>query len=232
MELWLLWKVVKRRWWLIGLPVLVTLVYAAYSIWRHPPSGSYNVTLRFTAAQPPDEPVDNYEDERYYPWLASEYVVNALADWVRTSTFAEELSTEIAQQDLNIPAGVLRGGIAADNERSILILYLSWGDSTQLETIAQAAITVLSERTGAYFPQLGDQGATVIPLDEPAVVPVPPPLTARLNPMMRVGFGLAAGFALAFLVEYLDSTVRNRQELEQLGLAVLAEIPRRKIGNR
>ena len=36
---------------------------------------------------------------------------------------------------------------------------------------------------------------------------------------------LAAGIALAFLLDYLDDSVRSPRELEEMGLAVLGEIP-------
>ncbi len=36
---------------------------------------------------------------------------------------------------------------------------------------------------------------------------------------------LVAGIFLAFLIDYLDDTVRDTRELEQLGLSVLGTIP-------
>jgi capsular polysaccharide biosynthesis protein len=38
---------------------------------------------------------------------------------------------------------------------------------------------------------------------------------------------LAGGVALAFLVDYLDPSVRERADVEALGLKVLAEVPKR-----
>jgi capsular polysaccharide biosynthesis protein len=67
----------------------------------------------------------------------------------------------------------------------------------------------------------------VKPLDTPVISAVPPPLTARLNPLIRFGLGLVAGVALAFLVEYLDPTVRTRADVQALGIAILAEVPSR-----
>ena len=65
-------------------------------------------------------------------------------------------------------------------------------------------------------------------MDDPSIAPVPPPLSARLEPLLRVALGLAAGVALAFLIEYLDPTLRGRREVEALGIPVLAELPRRR----
>ena len=40
-----------------------------------------------------------------------------------------------------------------------------------------------------------------------------------------MGLALAAGLALAFLLDYLDDTVRGPGDLRALGLAVLGEVP-------
>jgi capsular polysaccharide biosynthesis protein len=226
MELRQLWNIVRRRWWLILLPSLAALAYAALSYVRTPPSGGFTTAIRFTAAEPADTDTQGYEDSSYYPWLASEYVVNALTDWSKTTSFAQEVSAVLAAQDVEIPASALQGRIAADNERSVMVLYLSWHDPEELAAIASAASQVLETRSGAYFPQVSAGGLRVVPLDEPAIAPVPPPLSSRFDPIIRFGLGLAAGIALAFLFEYLDPTLRDRREVEAIGLHVLVEVPR------
>jgi capsular polysaccharide biosynthesis protein len=64
-------------------------------------------------------------------------------------------------------------------------------------------------------------------LNAPRVVPAPPPLTDRFAPLIRIGLGLLAGVALAFLAHYLDPVLRGRDDLESLGLPVVASIPRK-----
>src|SRR5574341_1071732 len=226
MELRGLWKIAKRRWWLIALPALAALGYALYGYLSHPPSGGYTTSIRFTAAQPPDGETIGYEDKSYYPWLASEYIVNALTDWVKTGSFADALSEQLAAQGVEISGRQLQGAIASDNERSVMMLYLSWGDAGQLASIAEAATVVLQERSGEFFPQLGQEGLAVIALDDAVITPTAPSLTAQLNPLIRFGLGLAAGVALAAVVEYLDPSVRDRTEVEAMGLRILAEVPR------
>lgn len=227
MELRELWKIAVRRWWLILLPALVAAAYAVYGALTAPAAGGFTTSVRFTAATPPEpDETLGYEDREYYPWLTSEYAVNALTDWVRTGSFAEEVSADLARQGYEVPPAAIAGGLAADNERSIMVLYLSGDDPELLAATAAAASTVLEERSNEYFPQFGGTGVEVVALDAPAVTPVPPPLSARLEPLVRVGLGLAAGLALAALVEYLDPTVRERRQLEMLGMPVLAEVPR------
>ena len=44
---------------------------------------------------------------------------------------------------------------------------------------------------------------------------------------LRVLLGVLVGVGIVFLLHYLDTSVRRRAELEEMGLRVLAEIPRR-----
>jgi len=226
LELRQLWKIILRRWWLVALPSLAALSYAVYGYVTTPAGGGFSTSIRFTAAEPPTGTVLGYEDRNYYPWLASEYVVNALTDWVKTSSFADELSIAMADQGEEIPSSALQSAVSADNARSVMVLFLNWHDSKQLESIAEAAILVLRERSIDYFPQFGQGGVTVIALDDPVIHGVPQSLTSRFDPIIRFALGLFAGMALAFLVDYLDPTLHERQDVESAGFIVLAEIPR------
>jgi capsular polysaccharide biosynthesis protein len=229
MELMQLWAVVRRRWWLIVLPAAVALVLTlpALGAVLRPPV-VYSVGVRFTASQAPtDETAKTFEDRSYIPWLASEYAVNNLATWMRTDSFAREMSAVLAEQGKVIAADSLRAAVTSDSARSIMTFYVTaWPDAEETRLIAEAAIKVLQSRNAAYFAQFGQEPARVEPLDAPLVVPVPTPVSVRFGPLLRVLVGLAAGVALAFLAEYLDNSIRTRAEVEALGLSVIAEIPR------
>jgi len=94
--------------------------------------------------------------------------------------------------------------------------------------VAEAITAELTENGAAYFPQLkGVEPATRL-VDVPTPVPFPPGLRAQLmGPTVRIGLALVVGVALALLWHYLDPNVHESAELEALGLAVLAEIPRK-----
>jgi len=224
MEIRSYFKILARWWWLILLPPLVVGAYTFEQ--RQPPSTAYGATLRFTASQPQAQGGSGY-DPNYYRWLTSEYIVGGLKDWVKTGAFADALSAELAARGLTLPAGAVAGAISgSDNQRSILVVYLSWPDDKQLVTIAEAVTAVLQTRNADIFPQLGGQPATVTPLDKPSVGPLPPSLRARYDWVLKVGLGLVAGLALALVAHYFDPRVREKEELERLGLPVIAEIPR------
>ncbi len=239
MELIALWNILRRRWWLIMIPTVVTLLWTLPTVPDAiSPPETYGATLRFSAAAPPDSENElaaatdglprsgTYEDTAYVPWLASEYLVVNLPQWVTSSSFATEVSELLATQDINISADDLRPAFAADSARSIFVVYLGWDDEQELEHIAAATITVLQTRNQQYFPQLATEPAIITPFDDVEVVRTTPPLTNRFNPFIRVFLGLAAGVGLAFLADYLDDTVRDTSDLDQLDLAIMGSIPR------
>jgi capsular polysaccharide biosynthesis protein len=231
MELIAIWQLVKRRWWLILLPAVVTLVLTLPTLPNIlSPPVTYLVQVRLTAAAPPSPESEGvttpYEDSVYVPLLASEYVAVMLPHWITSDSFAAEVSALLDQSDTTIDD--LEGAFAADSFRSILTLYVVWDKPGEIRLIADAALEVLETRSQSYFPQFAAEPVQVIPLDEVDVTEMAPPITTRITPLIRVMVGLAAGVGLAVLAEYLDRTVRGPEDLKALGLAVLAEIPRER----
>ncbi len=229
MELIVLWNVVKRRWWLIALPTAIAFGLALAKPAPEAAPG-FTATVHVTAAQSPGASEMSgglYEDSAYYPWIASEHLIDALTDWVKTTSFSVEVSRVLAGRGIEIEPEAMYGIFIADNSHSIMRLITTWHDAGQLEQIVDAAIEVLAERNQDYFPQLSTEPASVIPLDEIVIAPQPPPVTSRLSVILKGGVGFAAGVGLAFLADYLDRTIRNKQEIESLGFRVIGEIPRR-----
>jgi hypothetical protein len=225
MELILVLRILLRRWYLVLIPALVAAVIVLPELLNgdEAVSGGFTVTLRYSAAQELDA-IPNRDGDFQDVWLASEFTVNAFTDWVRTGSFIAEIEGAAAAQGVTVNPGLL--GVAADSSHSIGVLILSYPDAAILEASAQAAITVLQDRAQAYFPQLGAQPAQVTVLDTPQIVAAPPPIANRLAPFIRIGIGSFFGLVLAFLVEYLDPTLRRREQVEQLGLPVIAAIPK------
>lgn len=219
-------KILLRRWWLVAIPTVVVAVLVLPDLFRDSPatSGGYNASFLYTAGQQRDA-FGPIEGDLQDVWEASFKLVDAFTEWVRTSSFRDEVAALAERDGLNLDLGAL--GIAADNERAVGQVILGWHDAAELEIIAGLVIEVLQTRNQAYFgPQLGDQSADVIVLDQPVVVAAPPPITDRFGPLIRLMIGVVVGLALAFLVDYLDPTVRDRDALRAAGLRVVASIPR------
>jgi capsular polysaccharide biosynthesis protein len=99
-----------------------------------------------------------------------------------------------------------------------------------LAAIANAVAEVLPQNGPGYFAQVGVKEARFFLFDRPVVVPVGKSLRERLDLPIRLFLALLAGVALAFLLDYLDDTVRDQADLEAMGITVLGEIPRRSRG--
>ncbi len=233
MELIAVWHLLKRRWWLIALPFGAALLLTLPTLKNiAAPPVTYSVQMRLTAAAPPGTPIEGvttpYEDTVYVPLLASEYVVVNLPHWITSDRFADEVSQLLSQQDLNISRDDLRPAFFADSFRSILTLYVSWDDETEIRAIAAAAVEVLQTRNQTYFPQFAAEPVQVVALDDVRVNQSAPPITIRITPLIKIFMGLVAGVGLAVLAEYLDDGIHSRADVESLGLTVLAEIPRER----
>lgn len=221
LELATLFRILLRRWWLLLIPVIITAALALPDILnRRALSGGYSAGVQYTAFQSM-EAIPRADGDYQDIWLSSELTVNAFADWIRSGSFRSEIAAS-----LNDSVDIAPLTIAADNERSLGTISFYHPDEAALNAIVAAAVEVLQTRSNAYFAQLGGQPATVTILDRSPAVPAPPPLVDRYSPFLRVGLGLLAGIGLALLAHYLDPVVRRREEVESLGLPVIASIPK------
>ncbi len=224
MDLRLALRIVRRWWWLILLPLLIVGLLTLRAC--HPPTTTYQTVIRFAVGtEPPARLSVDYD--RYYPWLTSEYIANALADAVVSDAFAERVSARLAAEGLSIPPSALRGAFIGDNAQSITVLYITWSDPVQLEAIARAAEAVIAGEMADYFPQMAGLGAVARPLDEPTPVPLRPSLKAQLvGPAMQLILAGMLGLLLAFLAYAFDPFIRDADEVEAMGLPLLVRLPR------
>lgn len=223
MELRRYWQVLQRRWLLVAIPTVIVLVVGLATYQAPPPA--YNVGINFLVGQQPSKAAATEDEERYYGWLTSEYIVNGLADWIGGNAFKTAVSAELSQQGYDIPAGAI--AVVADNVRSKLQLSLSHKDPEALAAIMDAVIVVVTKQNGAALPLLEGETAVLVQLDEPIVNQIPNSIRSQLDLPLRVGLALAAGLGLALLAEYLDPTVRTREEVEGMDFTILGEIPKK-----
>jgi len=224
MELRKYWEIVRRRWWL---PVgLVGLVLVISLLWPQRAPAVYQASLRFTVGLEPEPRTgDYYTYDRYYTWLTSEYIIDDFSEVVKSQAFAQGVSSRLSDQEIQVPPGAIQGSTVAEKQHRILTLHITGPDPNQVGAIAEAAAAELIENNAQYFAQLGAEGAEVFLIDPPVVGLVPRSLQQRLDLPIRLLLALFVGISLAFLLAYLDDSVRNRGDLEALGLEVLGEIP-------
>ena len=230
MELYEYWQIFRRRWWL---PVVLTLAVALISTlqlrpWQTLPP-TYSASLRMLVGVLPaaEADVTSY-DPHYYAWQTSEYLVDDFTEVVRSDLFARQVSLRLAAQGITIPPGLIQGSSATGKLHRILSLTLTWPDQAGLAAITAAAVAELQENITFYFRQLGTENAFITILDEAQITPIGPALRQRLELPLRLILAAVAGILLVFLLDYFDMSIRNRQEVEQMGLRVMGEIPRHR----
>ncbi len=224
LELAIVWAIVRRWWWLILIPIVITAALALPDLLRRGESGGFSTLLSYTAAQSMDA-IPRTDGDYQDIWRASELTVDAFTDWVRGNAFATEVAAVSAQNGYAFDAAAL--AVSADNEGVVGRLYLSWPNADQLTLITDAVITVLETRSQAYFGQLGGAPAAVTILHRAPVSAAPPPLMNRFDALLRIGIGVIVGLGLAVLAYAFDPILRRRDEVERLGFKVVGSIPKR-----
>jgi capsular polysaccharide biosynthesis protein len=173
------------------------------------------------------EPVPPPDAEYAYDpldvWMASEYLMDDLASAVRGADYARRISERLEEEGLS-----LAGAFSAATEHRMLIVSATWGNPEQLASIASTAVAVLNEDAAELVGPLGQARPVLRLIDPPVIVPVGRSLKDKLDLPIRIGLAVLAGIAGAFLLDYLDSSIRGQQDLEEMGISVLARIPRRR----
>ncbi len=224
MELRQYWQIVRRRLWIVIALFSVVLILSL--LVRPAPSVAYQATMRFVMGLEPEPSTgDYYTYDKYYTWLTAEYLIDDAAALVRSRAFAEAVSTHLDGAGISIPAGAISGSTQTGQLHRILTVSIIWGDAGQLEDIANSVAVVLPSEVAKHFAQVGTSAVQASLIDPPAIGAIGASLTQKLDLPIRLLLAAFAGVALTFLVDYLDDTVHSRQELEQVGLDVLVEIP-------
>ena len=224
MELRQYWQIVYRRWWIIVSLLLLVLVISM--LMRPARAPVYVASMRFMMGLEPEVKTgDYYTYDKYYTWLTAEYLVDDVSELVRSGAFAQAVSQQLGSAGITVPAGAIQGSTQAGTLHRILSVSIVWGDTGELAHIANAVVAVLPSEIAKHFAQVGTGGVYASLIDPPAIGGVGASLREKMDIPIRLLLALIAGVALAFVLDYLDDSVRNKGELENGGVTVLAEIP-------
>lgn len=229
MELRQYWHIIWKRIWI---PILLVSVVAIISILTNQtPPTVYTSSLRFNVGVSLQNTNAQTNEDTYFAWLSSEHLADDLSEIVSSQVFAEDVNRRLTElgSAVQIFPGSIDGVTFAEKRHRILQLNLSWDNPDELIDIGAAIVLALEQDSPKYFAQFGTPDALATIIDKPLTpVPVPTSLTQRLDLPIRLILALLAGIALTFLLDYLDTTVRNASELEALEISVLGEVPKGK----
>jgi capsular polysaccharide biosynthesis protein len=252
MELRQYWNVIWRRRWLVLAIVVLATLFSAYSLFTAPKN--YRAEATFTVRQqvlPDERGSDNgYTFDRYYVMIASEYLVDDYTQVVESDAFGEAVLTAI-KKGLQPNAAETDRIVVSDTAK-----LMSDVDKLKAEDIAAAVGANRRHRELGVFAETPSKDLTKAILEATSIVltnglvqpykgtDIDKPVFAQIdrvtyddmtsstskeitNAIIRAILGLVAAIAIAFLLEYLDNSVRDERDARKiLDLPVIGAIPR------
>jgi capsular polysaccharide biosynthesis protein len=216
------WAVIQRRWLLVLGLGLSTLVASTVLALFGPTAYRAQYTLAVSVVPEPRlGPYFTYNN--YYEWLTSEYLADDLSKLIESEAFAEQvgavLGTPVEPRSVSEVTRVKK-------THRMLEVTVSETSASRALDIARAHEQVLNTRMGEFLGQLKAENGYVRMINPPRVQRALTATGLALEVGLRTAVGLLAGIGLAFLLHYLDRTVHERREVEEIiGAPVLGEIP-------
>src|SRR5919202_2038145 len=231
MELREYWSIIRRRWWLPAAIALVALTASTAVGLRGAAAYKTDMRLAVSTVPIPDPNAERFFDSAYYANLDSEYLADDMSEFMTSRAFADEVKRELATSSTPVDADIDTIMTATRTKKTHRFIDITVTTPT-FEQGAQIA--------GSISRVLNDKGRLALYLQaltayNTQMTIVTPPVTHPANTLpgliseigLRTLIGLIVGIAAAFLIDYLDSSVRTREEVESLLQApVLGEIPR------
>lgn len=148
-------------------------------------------------------------------------IINTYNVVIRSPRILDKVVDEL---DLTISSGTLREKITVGSEQNSQVVTVTATDPDPATAVAIANKTV--EVFQEDIDDLMNVNNVSI-LSEAELAPEPSPVSPKplLNIAIALVVGAMAGIGLAFLLEYMDNTLKTEQDVEQkLGLAVIGTI--------
>jgi capsular polysaccharide biosynthesis protein len=172
-----------------------------------------------------------YYDPVYYSNLDSEYLADDMSEFMTSRAFADEVHRELATSSspLDVDVGTIMSATRTKKTHRFIDITVTTPTYEEGSLITGSIARILGDQ-----PHLA-QYLTALSAYNTHLTIVTPPVTHRANTVpgliseigLRTLIGLLVGVGAAFLVDYLDTSLRTRQEVEALlGLPVMGEIPR------
>jgi capsular polysaccharide biosynthesis protein len=226
MELRGYWSIVwERRLVVVGVTLLALLAAVLSVVALPQPLPSYQATIQLGVSPTrfPEMSYQNYSE--YYAFLASEFLNDDIINVVEGNGFQDALKARFA----NRPGGAPNGSIKGKKAHRVITFTVSSDRGEDAMTMAQGIQELLANPGPGdpkYLEMFSAQQPRVVTIDAPRLIVQPGVRRGAFDVAVRTLLGLVVGIALAFLLHYLDDTIRDRADLERaLGLPVMAELP-------
>ncbi len=230
MELREYWSIIRRRWWLPVAVTLVALIAATAVGVRGAAAYKTDMRVAISTIPTPDPNATLYYDPTYYSNLDSEYLADDMSELMTSRGFADEVTRELATaKPPEVDVATIMTATRTKKTHRFIDVTITTSTFEEGQAIGGSISRILSDpnHLAIYLKALTAYNTQMNV--------VTPPVTHRANSIpgliseigLRTVIGLIVGIGVAFLVDYVDPSLRSRQEAETLlRLPVLGEIPR------
>jgi capsular polysaccharide biosynthesis protein len=231
MELREYWSIIHRRWWLPVAIMLVALIAATTVGLRGAAAYKTDMRIAISTIPTPDPNATLYYDPTYYSNLDSEYLADDMTELMTSRAFADEVMRELggAGKQPEVDVATIMSATRTKKTHRFIDVTVTTSTFEEGQTIAGSISRILSDpnHLAIYLKALSAYNTQM------NVVTLP--VTHRANSVpgliseiaLRTVIGLIVGIGVAFLVDYVDPSLRSRQEAETLlQVPVLGMIPR------
>jgi len=241
-ELRAYWAIIWRRIWLVALVVVVVALYAGYKYYglRKTPGAltvySSSITIQM-GLQPTQGNTSNAGYVTTTEALADEFATGPI---LTSHEFDQDIINQIDQDgagaDLgNVNPAAIGQALSASATYSLVTINATWITPAGARAIANAVGEVTQAKIGNYLGSLVQPpvAAQVVSAATTAGA-VPGPSSSKVTfYMLLVLLALVIGIALAFLLDYLDDRIRDKDEVAHLlGVPIYAEVPSAPVPGR
>ncbi|UOQ45690.1 Wzz/FepE/Etk N-terminal domain-containing protein [Halobacillus salinarum] len=210
-------QVLKKRWLMIASLAIGALVIAALvSYFVLTPTYQASSQFIVNTKQNQSDSQFDVNDIRTNVELINTYNVI-----IKSPAILEEV---VQEADLAVGADTLSQKLQVSSEQDSQVVTVTVTDTSQetAAVIANSVVEVFKDKVPKYM-----NVDNVTTLSDAEIASNPSPVSPKpyLNMAIALVVGLMVGVGLAFLLEYLDNTIKTEDELEQkIGLPVLGSI--------
>jgi capsular polysaccharide biosynthesis protein len=229
------WNIIRRRWWLPVAITLVALIASTAVGLRGASAYKTEMRLAVSTIPTPDPNSTLYYDPTYYSNLDSEYLADDMSELMTSRAFAGDVKRELATSSTPVDVDVeaVMNATRAKKTHRFIDISITTATLDQGQQIAGSISRILQDpaHLAIYLKALTAYNTQMTVVTPPDTHRANSPIGLISEIGLRTVIGLVIGVSLAFLVDYIDPSLRSRQETEALlRVPVLGEIPRTRRG--
>ncbi|MFA6809227.1 MAG: Wzz/FepE/Etk N-terminal domain-containing protein [Eubacteriales bacterium] len=221
LDLLQLWEVIKKRWKIIVVfPIIAALLSGIISFFVLDPV--YQTSTTLIVGKKVSDDISNQASQLldYNVLMANKQLAKTYGAIAKSRTVEENV---IKSLKLEMTAEQLDKKITVDSVMDTEIIGISVVDKDP-NLAADIANAMAKQFTDSVIDIKKVDSVSIIDKAVPIDIPIKP--NKSLNILIAFVVGLMAAVGLVFLIEFLDNTIKNEKDVEEiLGLPVLGTIP-------